>query len=333
MSASPTILVLTNAYDEHVDHVVPLLAARGATVHRLDPADVPAACDVTMRLGAGLRAARLRTARGDLVLDGGTTIAGIWYRRPGKPQAPATLEQEDWKAFVATEAEVFMRDLYRCLPGPWFPAPPHVLKELNYRLFQLETAVALGFDVPETLVTTEPEALLAFYRRHEGRVVTKLISSTSHHKWMADAVIYADLVSMRELVHAESVRGCPCLFQQYVEKKTELRVTVVEDEVFAAEIHSQTANRTRVDWRRYDLKHTPHAAAQLPPAVLQRCAAIVRQLGLRYGAIDLVRTPDDRYVFLEVNPNGQYLWIEQETGLPITDAICRALLGRAGGLA
>ena len=54
---------------------------------------------------------------------------------------------------------------------------------------------------------------------------------------------------------------------------------------------------------------------------------MVERLGLCYGAIDMILTPDGRYVFIEINPNGQYLWIEQETGLPISAAICDLLMG------
>jgi glutathione synthase/RimK-type ligase-like ATP-grasp enzyme len=110
-----------------------------------------------------------------------------------------------------------------------------------------------------------------------------------------------------------------------VPKRVELRITVVGDQVFAAEIHSQKAKRTRIDWRRYDLAHTPHYPHTLPDEVRRSCVELVRRLGLCYGAIDMVLTPDGRYVFLEINPNGQFLWIEQLTGMPISDAICDLL--------
>src|SRR5439155_11640005 len=80
-------------------------------------------------------------------------------------------------------------------------------------------------------------------------------------------------------------------------------------------------NHTKYDWRRYDLEQTPHLPHQLPDDVAQRCVALTERLGVRYGAVDLILTPDGRYVFLEINPNGQYLWIEELTGLPISDAI------------
>jgi glutathione synthase/RimK-type ligase-like ATP-grasp enzyme len=117
------------------------------------------------------------------------------------------------------------------------------------------------------------------------------------------------------------------LFQAYVPKRSELRVTVVGERVFAAEIGSQATHHTRHDWRRYDMAHTPHTPHALPEPVARAAVALVRALGLVYGAIDLVLTPDGDYVFLEINPNGQYLWIEHLTGLPITAAIADHLIG------
>ena len=98
------------------------------------------------------------------------------------------------------------------------------------------------------------------------------------------------------------------------------------ERVFAAEIASQSSARTRHDWRHYDVDSTPHTVHQLPPAIERACITLVRSLGLVYGAIDFVLTPDGEYVFLEINPNGQYLWIEHLTGLPITAAIVDHLM-------
>jgi glutathione synthase/RimK-type ligase-like ATP-grasp enzyme len=137
---------------------------------------------------------------------------------------------------------------------------------------------------------------------------------------------YTEAVSTRDIGHVRSVRYCPIIVQAVVPKRIELRITVVGRRVFAAEIHSQASNHTRLDWRRYDMFETPHRPHDLPPDVERRCIQLVARLGLCYGAIDMVLTPDGRYVFLEINPNGQYLWIEQATGLPISDAICDLLI-------
>jgi glutathione synthase/RimK-type ligase-like ATP-grasp enzyme len=124
----------------------------------------------------------------------------------------------------------------------------------------------------------------------------------------------------------EPVRHSPCLFQEYVPKAFELRVTVVRDRVFAAEIHSQALAATRHDWRRPELSDVPHRPHELPEAIAGRCVCLVARLGLQFGAIDMIYTPSGEYVFLEINPNGQYGWIEDRTGMRISQAIAEALV-------
>jgi glutathione synthase/RimK-type ligase-like ATP-grasp enzyme len=140
--------------------------------------------------------------------------------------------------------------------------------------------------------------------------------------------MFAEPVANRDVGYADAVRYLPTIFQAYVPKDVELRITVVGQQVFAVAIHSQQTQHTRHDWRHYDLSHTPHTLHELPEQVRHRCLQLVDRLGLCYGAIDLILTPDGRYVFLEINPSGQYLWLEKLMGLPISDAICDLLLSR-----
>ena len=128
---------------------------------------------------------------------------------------------------------------------------------------------------------------------------------------------------MLDLVDA--CKTVPCVFQEYIPKDIEIRATVVGEQVFAAEIHSQTSQRTKHDWRRYDLENTLHKPHELPIEVRGACVGITRHYGLEFGAIDLILTPEKKYVFLEINPNGQWAWIEVLTGLPISDAIAQSL--------
>jgi glutathione synthase/RimK-type ligase-like ATP-grasp enzyme len=210
------------------------------------------------------------------------------------------------------------------------PAPPAVDQQAHLKAAQLDVARALGFELPPTLITNSPADFLDFYRAHNGNVVSKLAGGAFFRSLATSFARYTEVVSKRDVGYAYTVRYCPAIFQAYVPKRVELRITVVGRRVFAVEIHSQVSNHTRHDWRRYDMAETPHMAHDLPSGVEQRCVQLVEQLGLCYGAIDMVVTPDGRYVFLEINPNGQYLWIEEATGLPISDAICDLLMTGSG---
>jgi glutathione synthase/RimK-type ligase-like ATP-grasp enzyme len=115
-------------------------------------------------------------------------------------------------------------------------------------------------------------------------------------------------------VHAErlaDVRYAPSLFQPYIPKETEIRVTIVGSRVFAVELRSQEVLEAKDDWRRVDSKQIKHVPHYLPTELEQKCVELVEALDLSFGAIDLILTPSNEYVFLEINPNGQWAWIQQ----------------------
>lgn len=196
----------------------------------------------------------------------------------------------------------------------------------GHKALHLQTAGRLGFRVPPTLVTNDPAAFLDFYREHDGHIVSKRAGWSRLSTAESPFVRYTDPVSRRDVGYAQTVSACPMIFQAYVDKQFEIRVTVVGKQAFAAQIDSQAARHSKHDWRRYDhgfARQTPHV---LPEDVAGLCVRLVEELGLNFGAIDLVLTPGTEYVFLEINPNGQYLWVEYATGLPISEAVCEELI-------
>jgi glutathione synthase/RimK-type ligase-like ATP-grasp enzyme len=233
---------------------------------------------------------------------------------------------EACRKFVAEECRLFVHDVWSSVEALWVPARPAAVFQAQHKASHLRLAGALGFELPPTLITNNPDDFLGFYREHGGRIVSKLVDAAFFRTFGESLARYTEPVTPRDVAYTEAVRYVPMIFQAYVPKRVELRITVVGRQVFAAEIHSQASNHTRHDWRRYDLSETPHAAHDLPPDVERRCVQLVARLGLCYGAIDMIVTPDGRYVFIEINPSGQYLWIEQLTGLPITNALCDLLI-------
>jgi glutathione synthase/RimK-type ligase-like ATP-grasp enzyme len=140
--------------------------------------------------------------------------------------------------------------------------------------------------------------------------------------------ILTQRVGPEELDDDGAIRSAPVMAQAYVPKRTEVRATVVAGRVMAVEIHSQETERTRVDWRRYDHR-TRYERLDLPADVRRACVQVTRDVGLDYSGIDLVRTPRDEYVFLEVNSEPAWLWIEDLTGMRITRALAGLLKRKA----
>jgi hypothetical protein len=323
------LLVFTEPDDVHANHVVDKLRARGADVLRFNPADFPSRAEVSLTYTAsGVACAQLRTAGRTVDLD---SVCSVWWRRPEQPVAHAEISDPATRTYVEQECKSFTHDAWQFIPGAWLPARPAVVQRAQLKASQLGAAGRLGFELPPTLITNSPADFLDFYRQHEGQIISKLASAAFMYSVGTTFSRYTELVSTRDVGYAQSVRLCPLIFQAYVPKRVELRITVVGEHVFPAEIHSQQSNHTRHDWRRYDTFRTVYSAHNLPDQVARRCVRLVHHFGLRYGAIDMVLTPDGRYVFLELNPNGQYLWLEEMAGLPISDAIVDELLRASPG--
>jgi len=320
------ILVLTAASDTHADRVIEILAKRGADFVRFDPTDFPNRASITFEAPDGTAGSVTISISGGRTfdLDG---VDHVWYRRPGQPD-PGEAVDPNYREDARLQSTAFLEDLWSLAPGRWLPGAPSVLRRPG-KLTHLRLAAALGFSTPATLVTNESDNFLEFYRRNDGQVISKLLGRSPINSADSAFARYTEFVEPWEVVEADSIRLGPVIFQQYVEKRVELRVTIVGHRVFAAAIDSQAAQHSRIDWRRYDRRNARITEYPLDSPTEDRCRELVRQLGLSFAAIDLIVDRDDRVVFVELNPNGQYLWIEDATGLPISKAIADHLEGKS----
>lgn len=323
------ILIITNESDVHADRMEQILADRERHCVRFDSASFPVESSLSVAFDAdGLRSRRLCHPSGPVELG---DVEAVWFRRPGRPQPAPDLAGSPAGVLCVQESATAMEDVWETLDVPCLPGPRPVVLRAQYKVRQLQLATRLGFEIPPTLITTDPSKFLDFFSLHGGRVITKQVGVTELPRTADGDVVgrYTELVRRADLRSARTLRYCPVIAQAYVPKRLEVRATVVGGIILAAAINSQAANHTRHDWRRYDEAQTVMVPYDLPPDVAASCIALVKALGLCYGAIDLVLTPDGRHVFLEINPSGQYLWVEDATGLPITAAIADLLCGVA----
>ncbi|MER7503383.1 MvdC/MvdD family ATP grasp protein [Nonomuraea pusilla] len=312
------LLIISSARDDSVHAVLPKLKERGVPLLWWDEADYPGASSLTTSYIGGRWRQRL-TYRGqthDL-----SRVTAVWHRRPGRPSAPDVREpsQREFAERVAGHALAGAYDLM--VGARWMPAPPRHAAAVDNKLLHLYRAVELGLTVADTIVTNDPDELVPAWNRAGGRLITKTLDS---HPFTVDGEyghLYTAVVPRRRLSGRHRLRYGPAMLQPQVPKAYELRVTVVGEQVFAARIDSQASRLTAVDWRHYDDAKVGYSAHDLPPDVAERCVLLVAGLGLTYGALDFIVTPDGRYVFLELNVNGQWAFVETLTGMPISDAI------------
>ncbi len=317
------VLIVADEGDDHADHIERLLVERGAEVIMFDPTRFPASAALSVAVSSsGVRRGRITMDGRKIDLD---TLTSVWLRRPLLPVAHSQIVDVDVRRYVEKESAVFATDVWDTLNCRVLPASRATMDRAAHKLLQLIKAGREGFELPPTLVTTDPDEFLDFYREYDGNIITKVLDQRCAHHRGDEFDRYTEPVSPADVAYADSMRLCPIIVQSYVSKAVELRITVVGAKVFAAEIESQKTNHTRHDWRQFD-PNMSYRIHHLPDAVNARCVRLVQRLGLAYGAIDMILTPDERYVFLEMNPDGQYLWIEDLTGLAISDSICEFLL-------
>lgn len=219
------------------------------------------------------------------------------------------------------EGRALLRSLYAQLQCPWI-SPQAAISSAEAKPHQISVASQIGFNVPDTLVTNDPLNARRFVLEN-GPVVLK---AASYGDLGRGRVLHTTLLPEWLDDYNEEIRTAPHLLQRFVDKVYDYRVTVVDRHVFACRIHSQSFLDYSVDMRRglSDMR-MQHDKVDLPTELAGLCADIVAKLGLRFGAIDIVEDKTGKYWFLEINPNGQWAWIQDRTGTPIATTIAEAL--------
>jgi hypothetical protein len=189
---------------------------------------------------------------------------------------------------------------------------PGAMASNGCKPFQARFIEAAGFEVPATLVTTDPEAVHEFRLEH-GEVIYKSLSAVR------------SIVSKLDERHTrrfEHVRWCPTQFQQYIDG-TDCRVHVIGEHVFACEIHSDAVDYRYASRQGLGVEHTP---VELPQDVAERCIALTLALGLHMSGIDLRRDREGRWHCFEVNPSPAFSYYQSATGQPLDEAVADLLL-------
>ena len=228
------------------------------------------------------------------------------------------------KRFTQNESRGAVRSFLSTLDCVWVNKKEDVDLLSSNKLYQQKIARQCGLVVPSTIIGNSPDDAIEFSGIHNGL----LLKSIGYIK-LDDAgkyFLYSERFDHEEIAKSsKSIHLCPIFAQEYVDKAYEYRVMVIGDKVLSCRIDSQASERTKVDWRHYDLENVEHVEVDLPALIQQRLLDFMHRVGLRYGAIDMIETPSGELVFLEVNPSGQWGWIADLAGLPIPEAVAEML--------
>ncbi len=320
-------LILSNPTDDvHVHRLVAEFDQLGHPWAIFDPGDFPEKAQLHASISNDTR-------QSSLVLADGTRIvleecSSVWYRRPTRILPRDDLPHME-QSFIQREANVGIWGWLRGLQAFWVNHPDDV-RAAGQKPEQLQRAATFGLAIPRSIVTNEPEAFKHFYEECRGNVIYKLMG----YPWYADKneapiSAFTSLVPREMLEGAHRVTATAHLFQEFIVKRCDIRVTIIGEDVFATEIHP-LSEETRIDFRA-DYGKLSYALHRLPEDLREKLLALTHSYHLAYASIDLLLTPDGRYVYLELNALGQFGWLEGHTGVPLYHQL--AMLFIEGGKA
>jgi len=221
-------------------------------------------------------------------------------------------------SFTYTECHEAIAGLWAAVDLTWVN-PPGLDELAHHKPYQLSVAAKSGLLIPRTVITNNPETAREFIAElGPSRTVYKTFLA-SEECWRETRVLRDT-----ELGLLDRVQLAPVIFQEYVPAVEDIRVTVIGPRLYATAIQT-TADAYKVDYR-LDMEAASFSPTELDPTTEQQIRTLMNRLGLVYGAIDLRRTRDGQNIFLEINPAGEWRFVEERTGQPMTQAMAELLI-------
>lgn len=320
------ILILAQESDRTADGVVLGLVERGERVVRVDLSWFPQRLTLDAEFRDGVWRGSLRAEHHEVDL---AAIRSVWVRSPTSfrlPEGMTAVEAD----YSRREAKLGLGGVLFALPGVLWVNRPDLAARAVYKPLQYSVATRAGLTVPPTLVTNSAPAVQRFAASVAG-VVQKPLSTNLVFEEDQYKMGYTHLVTDADLTDLRGVNSTAHHLQEWAPKLIECRAVVVGEDIFCVGIHAGS-EQSYIDYRA-DFASNTYEEIELPERVLKGMRMFMAELGLVYGAFDLVigAPPeggggDDQVVsFLECNPGGQYQFLEATAGVGITASLVSLL--------
>ncbi len=319
------ILVFTAKTDIHCDKVAMKLREMNCDIVRINTEDIPNNFQYTINQNCDDTRIDFEILDSSISINA-KDIFSIWFRKPEKP-----ILNEDFNSvalkYIETEQARFLQSLYGLLSDKKWVNPFWANKIASQKLPNHTLASKLGLQVPKTLVTNNYNSIQDFLKLCDNQVILKSFnfggfSMQDNTSWAC----FAKKVSINDLEkYKSSVKLAPVFLQEYIEKESELRVTIIGKKIFTAKIESQNNKDSIEDFRAVSSYDLVHKEFQLPEKIENKLLAFNEFYNLEFSTFDIIVTPNQEFVFLECNPNGQWLWIEDLTNMPLSLELAKHL--------
>ena len=245
-------------------------------------------------------------------------VASVYFRRA--PSIFPKTEVLENSHFVNTERRDFLEGLYLTLRNVKWINPIFETYIAEKKTYQITLAKRMGFNIPKTVFTNNSERANNFINNQNYSIIKPICHGLQITNTGAYSIYTSDIQSINVDV---KLFESPIYLQEKLNTYRDIRATVIGDKIFAVEIESFTDNK--VDWRRPEIRKN-YSNHNLPTELKNRMLNFNAKLGLQYSAFDFILTKDHNYMFLETNPAGEWVWLENELDIPISDAIINELI-------
>ena len=310
------LLILTSNQDFAADYLIVELIRRQLPYFRLNAEEL-AEAQFAYSLNETGTSRNIAIGQRSLDLE---VVKAVWYRRSihPVPQAPLTPAE---RFFVSGELRHLAMGLVLNPRIVWVN-PIDKVSVAEHKLYQLQVADRLGLQVPRTLVSDDVEGLREFASGNATGTVCKPIFHGMFFDGFSQNAIYTRRLDVNSL-DAESLRVCPILVQEEIPRVADVRATFIGRHCFVADIRGDAS---LIDWR--DLgAAVDYSVSTLDDTTVGLCRQMLAEFGLVYGAFDFIRMPSGNLVFLEVNPTGEWAWLEDKLKFPMRDAFIEVFYG------
>ncbi|MEN4761727.1 MULTISPECIES: MvdD family ATP-grasp ribosomal peptide maturase [unclassified Chryseobacterium] len=322
------ILIITHTKDNFsIEKVTEYIEKNGCEVIRFDVDLYPLKNKLTTSFQDGKWNTILETPEAKYRLD---DIAAIWYRRAYNI-GEGLREELDPKFFGAAMGEI-RNTLFGFIESvdAYSLGKPSVYRRLDSKEEQLKIADKIGLKIPESCLTNNADEAKEFILKHKN-VIAKMQTGFAIYEDGVENVVFTNVVSEDKLEELDSLLYCPMQFQKMIEKKKELRVTVVGRDVYAFEIDSQQSEDAKIDWRKDGVNLIDKwIQTELPKDIEDKVLELLDVYHVDYGALDIIVSPEDEYYFIEINAAGEFFWLDNLTeGNQISKSIADVLCDKA----
>lgn len=318
-----TVLLLTHSGDFYtIDRVMECIKDLGYTPVRLNTNQYPERVQLAFECNNQTITGRLHLNDQTLPLD---EVRSVWSRRLW-PSPSATCNPQ-YRAHCQQQSNVgFFSFFPAALNHCYWINEFYAQEKAENKLWQLQLAHQIGLNIPNTLFSNSAQEVKQHYHHLDGNMITKLIAPLSQTMDGSGIFMYTSPVQENDINNVHNIQFAPQIFQNNLPKACELRIIVVGNEVFSAGIDANSSLKGKTDWRRTTTNEDiSWFKMPLPCELETQLKKFLTEMGLVYGAFDFILTPNDEYVFLELNPAGEWGWLQKDLNYPIAEAVANQL--------